>query len=89
MPPKTSQQYRDFGTKDAPPDVPRFNRSASKWKKADLDLLGIEYHYRVYDDIQFGVDADMPSGLLESTIIHLLDGLTFSRRKICPSNRES
>ena len=39
---KTSH-YRDVGTKDAPPDVPRFNRSASKWKKADLDLLGVEY----------------------------------------------
>jgi hypothetical protein len=30
-------------------------------------LLGVDYQYRVYDDIQFGInDADMPTELLES-----------------------
>ena len=66
MPPK-STSYRQVGTKDSLPDIPRVNRSASKWTKADLHLLGVDYHYRVFDDIQFGIeDADMPPELLQS-----------------------
>jgi hypothetical protein len=65
MPPK-SVLYQDVGTKDSSPDIPRFNRSASKWTKADLLLLGVDYQYRVFDDIQFGIeDADMPTELLD------------------------
>ena len=66
MPPK-STLYRDVGTKDSLPDIPKFNQSASKWTKADLRLLGVDYQYRVFDDIQFGIqDADMPPELLDS-----------------------
>ena len=66
MPPK-STLYREVGTKDASADVPKVNRSASKWTKADLACLGVDYQYRVFDDIQIGIeDADMPPELLES-----------------------
>ena len=64
--PSKSTWYREVGTKDSSPDIPKFNRSASKWTKADLYLLGVQYQYRVFDDIQFGIeDADMPPELLE------------------------
>jgi len=66
MPPK-STSYRQVETKDSLPDISKVNRSASKWTKADLHLLGVDYQYRVFDDIQFGIeDADMPPKLLES-----------------------
>ena len=65
MPPK-STLYREFGTKDSLTDVPKVNRSASKWTKADLDLLGVDYQYNVFDDIRIGIeDADMPPELLQ------------------------
>ena len=63
MPPK-STLYREVGTKDSLLAVPKFNRSASKWKKADLDLLGVDYQYRVFDDIHID-DVDMPRELIE------------------------
>ena len=47
MPPK-STLYREVGTKDSSPDVPKVNRSASKWTKADLGLLGVDYQYRCF-----------------------------------------
>jgi hypothetical protein len=65
MPPK-SMLYREVGTKDSSVDVPKLNRSASKWTKADLRFLGVDYQYRVFDDIQFGIESDMPPELLES-----------------------
>jgi hypothetical protein len=55
MPPK-STLYRDVGTKDSSPDILKVNRSASKWTKAGLRLLGVDYHYRVFDDIQFAIE---------------------------------
>ena len=85
MPPK-SMLYRDVGTKDSSPDIQKFNRSASKWTKADLRLLGVDYQYRVFDDIQIGIeDGDMPQELLQSKSIHI--GLNFSHRNICSKNR--
>lgn len=66
MPPK-STLYREVGTKDSSPDILKVNRSASKWTNADLRLLGVDYQYCCFDDIQFGIeDADMPTELLES-----------------------
>ena len=66
MPPK-STSYRQVGTKDSSPDIPKVNRSASKWTKADLHLLGVDYQHRVFDDIQIGIDdGDMPAELLKS-----------------------
>jgi hypothetical protein len=50
MPPKSL--YRDVGTKDLVAPVPKFNKSASKWKKADLDLLGVDYQYNAPDKIE-------------------------------------
>ena len=73
MPPK-STLYREVGTKDSSPDMPKVNRSASKWTKADLGLLGVDYQYRVFDDIQFGIDnADLPTELLQSMYLFLTD----------------
>ena len=66
MPPK-SLASRDVGTKDSFADVPKVNRSASKWTKTDLGLLGVDYDYNVFDDIRIGVgDDDVPQGLLQS-----------------------
>ena len=64
MPPK-SVQYREFGTKDAERHVPKLNRSASRWRKADLDLLGVDYDYQRCEDIHIQ-DAGMPAELMES-----------------------
>ena len=64
-------------------DVPKFNKSASKWTKADLGLLGVDYQYRVFHDIQIGIeDADMPPELLQGDNPFMINGLTSSHRKI-------
>jgi hypothetical protein len=66
MPPK-SLLYREVGTKDSSAEVPKVNRSASKWTKGDLGLLGVDYQYRIFDDIQIGIEeGDMPLELVES-----------------------
>jgi hypothetical protein len=73
MPPK-STLYRDVGTKDSLPDILKVNRSASKWTKADLRLLGVDYQYRAFDDIRIGTeDGDMPPGLLQSNNPFMVD----------------
>jgi len=73
MPPKPTL-YRNVGTKDSSPDILKVNRSASKWTKADLRLLGVDYHYRVFDDIQFAIENnDLPTELLESMYLFLTD----------------
>ena len=70
MPPK-STLYQEVGTKDSLPDILKVNRSVSKWKKADLRMLGVDYQYR---DIQFGIeDADMPPELLNSNNLFMTD----------------
>ena len=88
MPPK-STPYREIGTKDSLADVPKVNKSASKWTKADLGLLGVDYHYRCFDDIQIGIkDADMPRDLIQGKKNVLMrDELISSRRKICSKDR--
>jgi len=48
-------------------DVPMLNKSASKWTKADLRLLGVDYQFRAFEDIPLGFEkVDMPLELLES-----------------------
>jgi hypothetical protein len=61
-----SVQYREVGTMDATRDVPKLNQSASKWRRADLDLLGVDYDYRGCEDIHIP-DAGMPAELVEGT----------------------
>jgi len=54
----------------------------------DLRLLGVDYHYRVFDDIQFGImDADMPPELLQSMCSLALDLLNHSHRTIYAEDR--
>ena len=66
MPPK-STLYREVRTKDSSAEVAKVNRSASKWTKDDLVLLGVDYQYLVFDDIHIGIDdGDMPPELLQS-----------------------
>ena len=73
MPPK-STLYREVGTNEPSVDVPKFNRSASKWKKADLDLLGVDYQYDVFDDIRIAIeDADTPPELLQGNDLFMID----------------
>jgi hypothetical protein len=50
MPPKSS--FREVGTKESVAYIPKFNRSTSQWKKTDLDLLGVNYHYNTPDKIE-------------------------------------
>jgi hypothetical protein len=64
MPPKPAQ-YREVGTMEAAGNVPKLNQSASRWRKADLDLLGVDYDYESCDDIHIP-DAGMPTELVES-----------------------
>jgi hypothetical protein len=72
MPPKSAPD-RVVGTQDpSAVDVPKLHQSASKWTKADLDFLGVEYRWNVFDDIssRIGIrDADMPPELLTSKTI--------------------
>lgn len=50
-------------------DVPKLNKSASKWTKKDLQLLGVEYDYKEFGGIDLGIeDGDMPAEVLESNI---------------------
>ena len=60
--------YRDVGTNEpSATAVPRLNKSASKWTKADLLLLGVDYQFRRFDDIPIGDDTlEMPPELLGS-----------------------
>lgn len=64
MPPK-SRRYREVGTMDPVKDTPSLNKSASKWTKADLAKLGVDYKYDRFDEIQFGKHEDVPRELLE------------------------
>ena len=77
MPPK-SKPCREVGTKDPLIDVSRFNRYALEWKKADLELLGVDYQYHVVYDIQIK-DTNMPMELLERSTLFTKDQL-FSHR---------
>jgi hypothetical protein len=66
--------YREIETQDSLIDVLKVNRSASKWTKADLRVLGVDYQYLEFDDIHIGIeDADMPSELLESNNVFVMD----------------
>lgn len=64
----TTPIYREVGTKDPlVTDMPTLNKSASKWTKADLRLLGVDYQFCVFEDIPLGFeDVEMPPELLES-----------------------
>jgi len=72
--PRKATLYREVRTKDSSADVPKINHSASKWTKADLGLLGVDYQHRIFDDIQVGVeDADMPPEFLASNYLFMTD----------------
>jgi len=45
--------------------VPKLNQSASRWRKADLDLLGVDYDYECCEDIHIP-NAGMPTELVGS-----------------------
>jgi hypothetical protein len=66
MPPK----YKKVSTMDAAPEVLKFNQSASKWEKRDLDLLGVDYRYDRFDEITIPV-TNMPEELVAGTICPL------------------
>jgi len=52
---------------DAAPEVLKFNQSASKWEKRDLDLLGVDYQYDRFDEITIPV-TNMPEELVASIL---------------------
>lgn len=61
-------KYKEVGTKDVAPEVFKLKDLASKWRKRDLDLLGVNYQYDRFDEISIPVDG-MPSELLERIIL--------------------
>ena len=64
MPPK-STHYKEVGTKDPVADLPALGKSASRWTKRDLDLLGVEYQFDKFDTIDIRLeDSEMPTELL-------------------------
>jgi hypothetical protein len=69
MPPNPTP-HRVVGTKDpSVTDVPKLHQSASKWTKADLSLLGVDYQYDQFDNIpsRIGIeDANVPPELFGS-----------------------
>jgi hypothetical protein len=69
MPPNPTQ-CRVVGTNDpSVMDVLKLHQSASKWTKADLDLLGVDYQYDLFDNIpsRIGIeDLDVPPELFGS-----------------------
>ena len=67
MPPKsTAAVYREVTTLDPPRDLPRLNKSACLWEKADLAKLGVDYQYDRFDEIVIGRgDEDVPAELLQ------------------------
>lgn len=49
--------------------MPKLNKSASRWTKRDLELLGVEYDYQEFES-DIGLDnGDMPKELLECIIL--------------------
>ena len=81
-----STSHTEVGTKDSLAYVPKLNKSASKWTKADLGLLGVDYQYRCFDDIHIGV-TDMPVELLQGKNVLVTERLISSHRKICSRDR--
>jgi len=69
LPPK-STPYRVVETQDpSAMDIPKLHQSASRWTKADLDFLGVEYQWNVFEDILSLIrikDADVPPEVLTS-----------------------
>ena len=61
MPPK----YKEVSTKDAAPEVLKLHKSASKWQKRDLDLLGVDYRYDRFDELVIPA-TNMPEELVAS-----------------------
>jgi hypothetical protein len=64
MPPK----YKEVSTKEASPEVFKLKDSASKWRRRDLDLLGVDYQYDKFDEIKIPVEG-MPPELLARTVL--------------------
>lgn len=63
----TATKYREV--KPTEPDEreePRLNKSACRWMKKDLDLLGVEYQFGRFEDDLLGVeDRDLPREFVE------------------------
>ena len=62
MPPK----YKEVSTKDAAPEVLKLKNSASRRRKLELNLIGVEYKYDKFDEIKIPKDG-MPPDLLART----------------------
>jgi hypothetical protein len=48
---------------DAVPDALKFSLLVSKWKRGDLDYLGVEYQYDKFHKVRIPVD-NMPPELV-------------------------
>ena len=69
MPPAdTLQGYAVFTTTDPAPQKLAIPRAASRWRKQELDLLGVEYEFRRFDTLpQEIMDGnDMPPEFIQS-----------------------
>lgn len=80
--------YREIEINDSLIDILKINKSASKWKKTDLDLLDIDYQYLVFDNIQIGIkDIDISMKFSQDMNLFMIDELIPNHRKICSKNR--
>jgi hypothetical protein len=59
-------KYKEVSTQDAAPEVFKLRHKASRWRKGDLQLLGVKYQYDKFDEIKIPVDG-MPQDLLART----------------------
>jgi hypothetical protein len=54
--------------------MPALGKSASRWRKRDLDLLGVDYQYDKFDTIDIRVEnSEMPPELLNGTYRFTID----------------
>jgi len=59
-----ASRYKDVGTKDPAAEPPALGRSASRWTRRDLDLLGVQYQHDDFDSIDVIVeDREIPHDL--------------------------
>lgn len=56
-------KYNEVSTKDAAPEVLKLNQKASRWGKQELKLLGVDYQYDKFDEVNIPMN-DMPDELV-------------------------
>jgi hypothetical protein len=64
-------KYKEVGTQEAGPEVFKVKDSGSKWRRRDLELLGVEYRYDKFDEVEIPVNF-MPLELVARIVPFLM-----------------